>query len=400
MKTEENVRQYKVALMIETSREYARGLLRGILEWNQKHQAFLPEFQPYGLSELPAEWLKKWRGDGILVRIDNKAMEEAVLSTGLPAIDLRSSQPNPRVPVLGVDNEIIARMAFEHLHNAGFVNYAFCGMRRHSNVYDDQRRDYFTRFVQEAGRTCFDFPAEKVPLRGNVRENDTKAIARWLEKLPIPTAVLACKDDRGCQVLEAALSIHRKVPDELAVLSVDNDPFFCNLSNPPLSSIDTNSEYIGYQAADHIWRMMKGEAPFVEPILFPPLEVVQRRSTDILAIPHLKEAKILGYLREVALAGYSVKDVAEHFDVSIGYLETLSIKHFNRSPKKEMLRIQILEAKKLLSRTNLSLNRVAVQSGFRSVSYFMTTFKRMVGLTPLTYRSSTRTTAPTQLEPQ
>ena len=373
--------------MIETSREYARGLLRGILQWNQKHQAFSCEFQPYGLSELPTDWLKNWRGDGILVRIDNKAMEDAVLSTGLPALDLRSSQPNPRVPVLGVDNEIIARMAFEHLHDAGFVHYAFCGMRRHTNVYDDLRREYFQRFVQDAGLTCFDFPAEKVPLRGNVRDNDLKAIARWLEKLPIPTAVLACKDDRGIQVLEAARLIGRKIPDELAVLSVDNDPFFCNLSDPPLSSIDTNSAFIGCQAADQLCRMMNGEARPSQPILFPPREVIERRSTDILAISNVKEAEILGYMREVALAGLSVREVADYFDVSVGYLEMLSKRYFHRSPKQEMLRVQISEAKKLLSRTNLALHHVAAQSGFRSISYFMTTFKRIVHLTPLAYRN-------------
>ncbi|MDO5553165.1 MAG: XylR family transcriptional regulator [Planctomycetia bacterium] len=379
-------RKYKVALLIETSREYARGLLRGIALWNQKHGAFACEFQPYGLSELPTNWLKNWNGDGVLVRIDNKEMEEVVLASGLPAIDLRSSQPNPRVLVMGVDNVAIAHMAFEHLHDAGFVHYAFCGTRRHINVYDDQRREYFRELVEEAGLTCDDFPAERVSQRGKVRDNELHAIAKWLKTLPIPTAVMACKDDRGIQVLEAARLIGRKIPDELAILSVDNDPFFCNLADPSLTSIDTNSDHIGYEAAAQLYRMMQGETCHHRTILFPPREVVKRRSTDVLAISNRKEAEILGYLREMALAGLTVRDVAEHFDISISHLERLSKKYFNRTPKEEMFRVQIEEAKKLLKRTRLSLNHVAVQSGFRSVSYFMTTFKRVTGYSAMGWR--------------
>jgi len=177
----------KVMLLIETSSAYARGLLEGIAEWNLEHGPWLFHFRPFGLTQLPSSWLRCWSGDGILVRIDNKAMEKAVLETGIPAIDLRGAIENPEIHFIGVDNYKIAKTAFEHLREAGFWNYAFCGFAPGLNRFDDERCDYFRKFAEEAGYECSVFPAQRVPKRGNQLENEHKAITQWLTTLPIPT---------------------------------------------------------------------------------------------------------------------------------------------------------------------------------------------------------------------
>lgn len=386
MKNEKQNEVRKVALLIETSREYARGLLRGIAAWNHEHGPWTFQFQPLGLTQLPSDCLNSWNGDGLLVRIDHKEMEDAVLSCGKPAIDLRGALARPEIPFIGVDNRRIAEKGFLHLRETGVENFAFCGTVRNVNRFDDERRDFFRKFVEDAGYPCFDFPAEKISRRGNRIENELAAIAKWIQTLPVPTGLMACKDDQGIQVIDAARLVGRRIPDELAVLSVDNDPYFCDLSSPPMSSMETHSERIGYRAADMLQRLMNGQKNLPRFTLCPPGDVVKRRSSDVLAIQNRDDAKILRFLREQAIAGLSVNEVIENFDISRSTIERLVKKYFNRTPKEEMLRIQIEEAGNLLRRTDLSLARIAVQSGFRSVSYFIATFSRISGISPLKYR--------------
>ena len=376
----------KVVLLIESSREYARGLLRGIAAWNHKHGPWSFLFRPLGLTQLPTDWLARSDCDGILVRIDNKEMEKAVLRAGLPAIDLRGALANPEIHFIGVDNRKIADIGFHHLREAGFENYAFCGNPRHLNRFDDERCDYFQQFVKEADFPCFVFPADKVPKRGNRMENELHRIAEWLETLPIPTGLMACKDDRGIQVIDAARHIGRRVPDELAIISVDNDPYFCDMATPPMTSIATDSERIGYEAAAMLDRMMKGDKTVPKFTLIPPGEVIKRNSTDVLAIANHEDAQILQFLREKALAGLTVNEVINKFDISRSTLERLTKKYFKRTPKTEMLRIQIDHAKNLLKRTSLSVPIVALQSGFKSHRYFVFVFNQIVGMTPAHYR--------------
>ena len=376
----------KVVLLIETSREYAPGLLQGIAAWNHEFGPWSFHFQPLGLTQLPPDWLARWNGDGILVRIDNEEMEKAVLDTGLPAIDLRGALANPEIHFIGVDNRKIAEIGFRHLCEAGFWNYAFCGNPRNLNRFDDERCEFFKQFVENAGFNCSVFPAEKVPKRGNQLENERRAIAKWLQTLPKPTGLMVCKDDRGIQVIDAAMHIGMRVPDELAVISVDNDPYFCNMSTPSMTSIETNSERIGYEAAAMLSRMMKGEKNIPKYSLLPPGGVVKRRSTDVLAIDNREDAEILRFLREQAIAGLSVQEVTENFDISRSTIERLVKKYFKKTPKAEMLHIQIEHAKQLLKKTALTMSMVAEQSGFRSTTYFVAAFSKIVGVTPKRFR--------------
>jgi len=375
----------KVMLLIETSREYARGLLEGIAAWNHEHGPWSFNFQPLGLTQLPPDWLSQWDGDGILVRIDNKKMEKAVLATGLPAIDLRGALAHPEIHMIGVDNYKIAELAFRHLQEAGFRHFAFCGQPRRLNRFDDERCDFFSQFVKKAGSICSIFPADNIPQRGNRLENERIAISRWLQTLPIPTGLMACKDDRGLQVIDAARHIGRRIPDELAIISVDNDPYFCNMASPTMTSINTNSKQIGYYAAEMLSKMMKGGS-VPKFILLPPGGVIKRMSTDALAIDDKEDAEILRLLRQQALGGLTVEQLIKQLDTSRSTIERVVKKYLNRTPKAEMLRIQIEHSKNLLRQTSISIPIVAAQSGFRSTTYFVAAFSKYVGISPIRFR--------------
>ncbi len=106
----------------------------------------------------------------------------------------------------------------------------------------------------------------------------------WIVSLPKPVGVLACNDFRAQQVLNACRDIGLLVPDEVAVVGVDNDDIVCDLAEPPLTSVAPDTRRIGYEAAALLERMMRGEPPPAKTILVPPLSLVARRSSDALAI--------------------------------------------------------------------------------------------------------------------
>ena len=228
-----------VALLIETSREYGRGLLRGIIRYQREHGPWSVYFKPQGLGDPPPRWLARWRGDGILARINDRHMAEVVLKTGLPAVDLRGAVGELGLPVVGVDNRAVIRLAVRHFLDRGFRHFAFCGTPRGENCYQDERADRFQDSLARHGFNCH-LHLGDAGRGAQSWEDEQRQIVDWLRSLEKPLAVMACNDDRGHQMLDACLRAGLHVPDEVAILGVDNDPLLCALSTPPLSSVDVH----------------------------------------------------------------------------------------------------------------------------------------------------------------
>lgn len=379
----------RVALLIETSREYGRGLLRGIVRYQREHGPWSLYFKPHGLGQPPPDWLTSWRGDGILARINDRAMANAVLRTKVPAIDLRSSLGDIGLPIVGIENRDVVKLAVEHLVERGFRHFGFCGTPYGEHRYQDERSDRFAKAIRGRG---FDCAVYQNPARAVLSwDEEQEHIAQWLRKLPKPVAVMTCHDDRGQQVLDACLRAELTVPDDVAILGVDNDEFLCNLSTPPLTSIDVDSERIGYEAAALLDRMMRGARAPKKPRLFPPRGIVVRKSTDITAIGDAHVAKTARLIRDHALAGRKIEDVLREVPVSRSALFRRFKEHLGRSPKKEATRVRLERAKELLRETTLSVAQIAERVGYAEAKYFIAVFHRAVGTTPLRYRKQAQT---------
>jgi len=374
----------RVALLIETSREYGRGLLRGIVRYQREHGPWSIYFKPHGLGDAPPDWLETWQGDGILARIDNRPMAEAILRAGVPAIDLRSSLGNIGLPIVGIDNEIVAQLAVDHFLERGYRHFGFCGTPYGEHCYQDERSDRFAQLIADRALQCAVYRHPE-RLFGSWDE-EQQHIAAWLQKLPKPVAVMTCHDDRGQQVLDACLRIGLTVPDDVAILGVDNDEFLCNLSTPPLSSIDVNSERIGYEAAGLLDRIMGGAKPPKRSRLYPPRGIAVRKSTDFTAINDPHVARTARLIRDHALSGAGVEELLREVPVSRSAIFRRFKQQLGRSPKKEVIRLRIERAKELLRETNLPVARIAERVGYAEAKYFIAVFHRLVGTTPLRYR--------------
>jgi LacI family transcriptional regulator, galactose operon repressor len=377
-----------VALLVETSHGYGRALLQGIMQYLREHRPWSVYFQPHGLEARPPDWLMEWEGDGILVRVNDRAMARAVHQTGLPAVNLRVPFADLPLPVVGLNNHALGELAHRHLCERGLKHFAFCGIPPGRYSWMDERRESFEKAVRDSGRECHTFvraERRKQPLGWEEEQNQ---IADWIRTLPKPVGMMAGNDDRGREVLEACRRAGVVVPDELAVIGVDDDEFLCNLSNPPMSSISPNAQRIGYEAAALLDRLMAGARPPRHPILLPPGHAVVRESTDVLATDDRELAAAVRYLREHACEGLRLKDFFKTCPLSRRELERRMRKLLGRSPKEEITRVKLERAKQLLTETKLSAAAVADRCGFRQAKYFSQVFHAHVGLPPGAYRLS------------
>lgn len=376
-----------VALLIETSRAYGRGILEGVIQYQRAHGPWSIYFQPQGFEALAPAWLKNWKGDGILARIDNRAMAKSVLRAGRPVVDLRFSVPNLRIPGVGIDNQAVVEMALDHLTSLGFKRFGFIGLPRRRISWMDLRQDHFQRRVQEAGFSCHVFespgPRSKETLTW---EQDQERIANWLGGLPKPIGVMACNDDRGQQALDACRRAEIQVPDEVAVIGVDNDEILCNLAFPPLSSVRVDTIRVGYEAAALLDRLMAGAPPPEIPLLLGPRGVASRESTDVLATEDRQLAAAVRHVRQRALDDSRVPDLARQVGMTRRDLERKFRKLLGRTPQEEIIRVRVERAKHLLTTTDLSVATVGENSGFRESKYFCHVFRKKVGMPPGAYR--------------
>lgn len=377
-----------VAVLIESSRAYGRGLLRGVARYNREHGHWSVYLQPHGLDHPPPPWLRRWHGDGILVRIGDRRMLRAVLATGMPTVDLRGVVPGLGVPFIGVDNRAVADMAADHLLERGLSHFGFCGLPAGVHPQMDERREYFVERMRRSGHEVRVYATKAGPRTAWDREQDR--LAAWVARLPKPVGIMTCHDDRGLQVLDACQSAGVAVPDEVALISVDDDELLCGMFTPQLTSIDVNPERIGYRAAELLDRMMGGESPPAEPLLLPPRGVALRQSTDTLAVDDPEIAAALRHIRGRACEGLRVEDLLRSIPVSRSVLERRFRALVDRSPKAEITRVQLERAKGLLSESHLTIDAVAARSGFRDARYLCDVFARKVGMTPGAYREQTR----------
>jgi LacI family transcriptional regulator len=195
----------RVALLIESSRAYGRGLLRGISKYVREHESWAISYEEWSWTQ--AAWLADWEGEGIIARIETRPLARAICRLGVPVVDLRGSVPGLDFPLIDTDDQAVAALAAEHLQERGFRHYAFCGFVGAN--YSDKRSRWFAERVAQAGGTCQAYlPPRSVRATGTLELEQRELpfegdLMRWLDELPKPVGIMACNDIRGQQVMKA-----------------------------------------------------------------------------------------------------------------------------------------------------------------------------------------------------
>jgi LacI family transcriptional regulator len=386
-----NTNRPRVALLVESSRAYGRGIMAGVAKYVREHEAWSVFYQELSLCDATPGWFRQWKGEGVITRLENNDVVGLVQRLRVPVVYLRKVKSTAGMPTILTDNAYSGEMCFQHFKERGFRHFAFCGFN--GADYSEERRAGFVRIVEQAGLQCHVFkelsPPGKSKTAGYENEglNDGAAVARWIKQLPKPVGVMACNDVRGQQVLNACRALHVAVPDEVAVIGVDNDEVLCTLSDPPLSSVVPDTERIGYETAELLARMMRGEKPSDAHIFIKPKCVITRRSTEVLAVEDRQIAAVLRFIREHACEGIDVSDVLRAVPMSRSTLDRRFIALMNCSPKDEILRARLSRAKQLLSETDFSLPLIAEKIGLEHAEYLSRIFKKRIGITPSEFRA-------------
>lgn len=378
----------KVALLIETSNSYARELLQGIRSYLREHESWSIYLSEHGRGEGVPGWLARWKGDGIIARVENQAIAQAVATTGIPVVDVSFALGHSPFPRVVTDSQAVTRLAADHLLERGFTHFGYCGEARLH--WSNLRRDSFAEEVGKAGHDCDSFSFTEPGSPAASWEVELERLAQWLGQLPKPVGIMACYDIRGQQVLEACRRSGLAVPDEVAVIGVHNDELLCDLCNPPLSSVIPNARRTGYEAAALLEQMMRGKKVAPDTLTIPPIGVAIRQSSDVVAVNDPQLSAAIRFIREHATRRIDVSDVLRAVPMSRTILERRFKKHLGCTPHEQIIKTRIARVKSMLATTDLPLALIAERTGFEHVEYLSVAFKRVVGCSPSQYRAQNK----------
>ncbi|MFN0125910.1 MAG: XylR family transcriptional regulator [Verrucomicrobiales bacterium] len=378
-------RQPRVALIVETSKVYGREILLGISRYLALHGPWSIFAQERGQDDDDPPWLARWKGDGIITRSRDFILCRRAHRHGIPVVSVRHLFEQPEFPTVFPDQKLIGERIANHFITRGFRHFGYCGVPG-DKLWERRRHAAFTRLVEAAGGTCTEYKPTYLADAKRNWEHEQEVMVAWLRRLPKPAGIMTAHDTLGVQLLDACRRAGIAVPDEVAVVSVDNDPVLCELASPPLSSLDQNAQRLGFEAAALLDRMMRGEQLPPANHFFEPGEVVIRQSSDVVAAKDPNVSKAVRFIRENACLEIDGRAIARAAGQSRRALEKKFRQVTGRTPMEEVHDIRLRRIKQLLAETDYILPHVAEQSGFAYHEYMSRFFKKHTGMTPGEYR--------------
>ncbi len=385
-----------VALLVETSRAYGRGICQGIAKYAQENPLWEILYQERNLKQSVPKFIKRREVDGILMRVDQPRVAKEILSLAIPTVDLLHLPDQALSSAFLIDDAAVAILAADYFLNNGFVHFAFCGYQGIS--FSDRRSNVFVEHLKphHFSVNCYESRRPLNHRREVLRAEDLgfheiESLGRWLVRLPQPVGLFACNDVRALQVLQACKQARLSVPDQVAVLGVDNDEIITQLSHPKLSSIEPDTILTGYKACLCLDKLMHGERERAQIDYTPPLGVIERESTNFIATTDKLVAEALRRIRGEAFTGLTVKALLDRLAVCRTNLESRFKKVLGRTVHREITRIRLKRVCQLLHMGDLTLAAIAQQTGYLEVSHMSRSFRKHFGVWPGQYRTRSRT---------
>ena len=326
--------------------------------------------------------MKKLKPDGIITQEPQKYKQ--LIDAGIPTIiAVHLKEHYPDVPYQFVENEAIGTMAAEHLLERGFKNFAYCGVFEMASSLE--RCESFAKKIIEHGYQCHIFEEPKSKSKRSW-EIEQPMLQNWLKSLPKPVGIMTSYDERSRDVAQACKSLGLYIPEQVAIIGVDNDQLICEMSNPPLSSIDLSFERTGYEMAEYLDKLIADEKMTDLKIMLRPTGIITRQSTDILAVDDPDLAMAVRFIRDNQKNDITVIDVLKATTLSRRVLEKRFRKILARSINEEIVRVRIAHFAKMLVDTNLNVTQISETLNFPSLKHVSRCFSKEKGMTPLQYR--------------
>lgn len=365
--------------------EYERNVLRGIREFASECPDWILRLEPPG-RELP-RFLAEWQPHGILFQSAglSDAALEAVKAGSWSAIHVSdASEVVGSVPCVGMDNAAIGEMAARYFQERSFRHFAYLGQA--GAGFSDRRGTAFVEFLEAEG---FSVARRDLPAGGSSAKQD-RSLVSWLRKLPRPCAIFSAHDECSLRITTLCRDAGIRIPEDLALLGVDNDALICELAWPKLSSVAVPARHVGKEAARGLRALLSGKSPLPRTRLLPPSRIITRHSTDLRRTEDETVDRALAYLRDHLRRGINVNEWAAGIGVSRRALERKFQKVLGRSPLVEIQRERLERARSFLLETDLPLESIAEECGCRDASQLVLRFRRGMGMTPGQFRRRAR----------
>lgn len=361
-------------------------ILRGIHEYFQGQEAWEFYMEPSPAERTGSEWVYKsilnWKPDGIIVMARNRRLFDAIRLLGLPAVNV-SGAFEGGLPQVTHDNPAIGRMVARHFLERGLRHFGFSCVQ--AEMFSRRRFEGFQAAVREAGLAAHAFEPASRDYFGYQTE-----LRQWLDALHKPAGVMASYDYQAQEVVWASRQLGLRVPDDVAVVGVDNDERICAMWTPAVSSVETGAWRVGREAARMLHRMIRRGYRPAKAVLVPPLRIVVRQSSDLVAAGDADVAAAIRYIKANVSKGIRVPDIVREVLVSRRSLERRFLRIVGCTPRAEIDRVRLERAKELLAETEWAIPRVAEAAGFAYHINFCAFFKRKTGVTPSRYRKDSR----------
>jgi LacI family transcriptional regulator len=365
---------------------FIEGILQFALEHERKWSYIIaPEWNAVSITQLVG-----WPGDGVIAALNTAKEAKCAETFHLPMVNMSSALTNSPVPRSMVDNRAIGVLAAEHLLDRGFREFAYYGMG--DIEYSSLRLQGFESRVGAAGFSTHEFSLPSTfNLRGDFWQRQQRHLTEWIGRLPTPCGLLAVSDARARQALNACSELNVAVPEQIAVIGVDDQQIICEHSHPTITSIARNNIREGYEAAAMLDKLIRGKQVAKKEQLISPLGVVARESTASLAISDERLRRAIVYFQEHIEDPVTVAELCRTAGVSRRWLEYAFRSMLGETPYSYMRRQRLEHARRLLTEEReAKIYQIARRIGFSSAKQLAKAFRREFGLTPRDYRKSTQ----------
>ena len=379
----------EVAITIEASASFSRGVLQGVARWTGEHEGWMITIDDRDPGSPIPGWLLRWEGHGLISGLEESSLPRTWRAGRRPVVHVRNRAPSAPLPGVYPDDEAAVQLGVAHLAERGVRHLVFIPG---TTFATRGLHDSVLRHGTALG-CCLDIhepPKKSVRESRRGDEEDGDKIARWLATLPKPVGVIATSDVRALRIIEACRRGRLAVPDEVAVVGISDDEVLCGLATPGLTSVTHDRQRIGLEAASMLDEAIRFGRPPAAVIYVPPAGIAVQRSSDVLAVEDADIRKALRVIQRRACADLSAAEVATEVRVPRRLLDRKFQRMLGRTIHDELQRMKVAEARRLLVETDDKLLVISMRSGFTHAPQLCNVFKSVVGMSPMQYRKAAR----------
>ncbi len=378
----------RIAILVDTSTGWGRRIVRGILDYTIQFGPWNIWIEQKGQNEV-FEIPPETNLDGIIGRISTPRLANQLKESRIPTVNISGLiVKDADFPRITTDWNAAAELAVEHFRDRALRNFAYAGPVHLSYVREHELA--FQNVLAKSGTTCHVYEPTDIKDHRKQWSSRHKSLIPWLQSLPKPIGIYTWGFQIGRDIIGACREAGISVPHDIAVLGGDYDDLLSDSCHPALSGIVTPAKRIGYEATKILHDIIKGKKVPNKDLFIRPEEIEERLSTEMLAINDPLIVQALTYLRDHACEPIQVEDILKTVPMARRSLERRFKQLTGRNPAQEIRRLRINNARKLLAKTDLSMEEIAESCGYASYNYLGNIFKQETGMTPGAYRATVR----------